>query len=186
MPVPCGWIACGWHAQSTPFPCRCRLESGRWNPNVPPCRLGGAPYAALRRSRLCPQTSSRDRFALATRRFRFASCLRSACDRRCRFPSHTNESPFRSRPVTGCTTSGTTYTYHPFPEPVPRFRRERCRRELCNVFREVSERRRDGKRAPKNCRFARRPETVRCTQAPRDLHKRSEEHTSELQSHHDL
>src|SRR5438270_9175541 len=42
MPVPRGWIACGWRARSTPFLCRFRPESGRWNPNVPLCRLGGA------------------------------------------------------------------------------------------------------------------------------------------------
>src|ERR1700723_163563 len=76
MPVPRGWIACGWRAQLTPSPCRFRPESGRWNPKVTPCRLGGAPYAALPRSRLCPQTWSHDRFPLARRRFRFPGGLR--------------------------------------------------------------------------------------------------------------
>src|SRR5207244_2694942 len=82
MPVPRGWIACGWRARSTPFLCRFRPESGRWNPNVPLCRLGGVLYAVLRRSRLCPQTSSHDRFALATRGFRCAPFVRFARDRR--------------------------------------------------------------------------------------------------------
>src|SRR5580692_609473 len=171
MPVPLGWIACGWRAQSTPFPCRFRPESGRWNPNVPPCRLGGAPYAALPRSRLCPQTSSHDRFALATRRFRFAGGLRRVYGRRCPSLLHTNELSFRSRPVTGCTGSGTTDTYHPFPEPVARFRTEQRWKGISAVLREVSERRRDGKRAPENRQFADRPETVRCTQTTRDLRK---------------
>src|SRR6266851_821084 len=88
MPVPRGWIACVWRAQSTPFLCRFRPESGRWNPNVPLCRLGGALYAVLRRSRLCPQTSSHDRFALATRGFRCAPFVPLACDFRCQTALH--------------------------------------------------------------------------------------------------
>src|SRR5713101_9925318 len=124
MPVPRGSIACGWRAQSTPFPYRFPLESGLWNPNVPPCLLGAALYAAPRRSRLCPQTSSHDRFALATPSFRSASCLRSACDRRYQFPSHTSESPAPARLGKGCNGSGTNDTCRPFAVLVVRFQTE--------------------------------------------------------------
>src|ERR1700674_5162470 len=43
--------------------------------------------------------------------FRFACGLRLVYDRRCPSLLHTNECLFRSRPVTGCTGSGTTDTY---------------------------------------------------------------------------
>src|ERR1700736_1208760 len=171
MRGPRGWIACGWRAQSTPFPCRFRPESGRWNPNVPPCRLGGALYEVLRKSRLCPQTSSHDRFAPATRGFRFSSCLRSACDRRYRFPEHTSECPVRSRPIMACTASETNETCRLFPDPVARSRTELRWKGLCAVLREVSERRRDGKHARENRRLVLRLETVRYIQEPHDLRK---------------
>src|SRR5580692_601348 len=48
MPVRRGSIACGWRAQSTPFPYRFRRESELWNLKMPPWRLGGGPSERFR------------------------------------------------------------------------------------------------------------------------------------------
>src|SRR5580658_10771590 len=71
----------------------------------------------------------------------------------------------------GCTESETSDTCRLFPEPVARFRMEASWKGLCAVLRELSERRRDGKRASENRRSAHRRVTSRHTRAPRYLRK---------------
>src|SRR5438552_4023524 len=48
MPDQRGSIACGWRAQSTPFPYRFRPESELWNLKASSCGPGGALYARVR------------------------------------------------------------------------------------------------------------------------------------------
>src|ERR1700721_2212247 len=112
MPARRGSIACGWRAQSTPFPYRFRRESELWNLKMPPWRLGGGPYGALPRSQRYPQTSSHDRFVPATPGFRWVFSLPLGRDHRYQFQSHTTESPVPARQAVGCNGRETTGTVH--------------------------------------------------------------------------
>src|ERR1700751_6124936 len=108
-------IVYGWRELSTLFRGRFHPESRLWNRKVLPWRLGEALYEALPKSRQCPRTSRRDRFALAMRRLHFARDLRSACDLRCRSPSRTTGRCLPLHRVQGCSEKGTSETGHLYP-----------------------------------------------------------------------
>src|SRR5271156_1945907 len=140
MLVPHAWIACGWHEQSILFQCPFLPESTRWYRTLPPWRLGEAPFAGLPKSPRCPQTSSRDRFVLATPDFRSASSLRFGHGHGYRCPSRTSESPVRARFEKDCIESGTNGTGRSSRAPDARIRREYHGREQpcahCGIFRD--------------------------------------------------
>src|SRR4029077_10197659 len=101
-----------------------RRESRLSNRKKPAWRFGVTLFVALPRSRRCPRTSSRDRFALATPGSHCGFFPPLGRDHRYRFPSHTIESRGPHHFGRGCNESETNDIGRLSDEPAVQFRTE--------------------------------------------------------------
>src|SRR3984957_5682130 len=145
MPDLLAWTACGSRERSALFPYPFHPKSKLWNRKEPPWRPGEALSQALRKSRRCLRTSSRDRSALATPDFRSASALRLAPGHRCQFRWRTSESTAPARFGKGCNELGTNDTARLSKALVVRLRTECLVPEPPYACRVISAGRLDGR-----------------------------------------